>query len=538
MTTFDLITQPWIPVVNARGQTELMGLRDVLIRAHEFRALRDPLPTVEFGLHRLLVAVIQDIFHITDAAKLRALLDAGAFDPAAIDDYFTRWHDRFDLFHPQHPFLQTPGMNTEPAKPLAGLLHPLPSGTNAQHFHHDHEDNFGVSPAAAAGLLTTIAPFMTAGGAGLSPSINGAPPFYILILGNSLFETLCLNTYAGDLSLARGNQTPPAWRDDRLLAPQERSKGEKLQRSTGASLLESLTWRPRRIQLIPGEGGCCSLTGRDAPILVRTMKFAAGASCDFSWRDPAAAYALDDKDGARVLRPREARPIWRDTGPLALLNKDDAHASDKARYERPFLMNQFEDLVAYRVVEKQDGLTLTVYGLRTDMKMKIFEWQRERLSLPVPLVLQRTFHRVAQEEINTAGEVARALYVSIKMAYPREGKGSDKAFASLIADAERAFWHALHSEYQTLLNNLGQLDPEQEAGIAQARAAWRQAIRCQATLAFQDAVGPLDADAQALQRQALAEKKFRGMVLSALMTPEEKAAQAQRKKIDKTTKKG
>src|SRR5207244_1069096 len=145
-----------------------------------------PLPTVEFGLYRLLVTLVLDIFELQSADNLESLLDAGsfdAFDAVRIDAYFDSLKERFDLFHAKYPFLQTPGMTSEKPKPLAALLQPLPSGTNANHFHHGNESAFAACPAAAARLLTTIAPFMTAGGAGLSPSLNGAPPWYALARG-------------------------------------------------------------------------------------------------------------------------------------------------------------------------------------------------------------------------------------------------------------------------------------------------------------------------------------------------------------------
>ena len=131
---YDLRYEPWIPVLDRDGGACDVSLRAALCRAHEFREIRDTIPTVEFGLYRLLVALVHDIFQPETTEDLEELLQAGAFDEGKIDEYFTRHADRFDLFHPQYPFLQTGGMEREEAKPLSGLLPLIPSSTQCAAF--------------------------------------------------------------------------------------------------------------------------------------------------------------------------------------------------------------------------------------------------------------------------------------------------------------------------------------------------------------------------------------------------------------------
>lgn len=513
MLTFDLIEEPWIPVVRADGTAAELGLRETLACAHEIDAVRDPLPTVEFGLHRLLVAVVLDVFRPQGMDALGGLIQAGRFNSAELDAYFAQWRDRFDLFSTSHPFLQTPGMKAEAAKPLAGLLHPMPSGTNAAHFHHGREDDFGVSSPVAARLLTTIAPFMTAGGAGLSPSINGAPPWYALILGETLFQTLCLNAFA--LELGKYPLGLPAWRDDKPLT---------VGRCARADYLEALTWRPRRIQLIFGAGGVCALTGRESSVLVRTMKFAPGVSCEFVWRDPSVPYKADDK-GPKVMRPQEGREVWRDTAPLALLHERDYQGSDSPiQFMRPALLSQFAQLAKEDYKSKGDALRLCLYGLRTDMKMKIFEWRREELSLPRDLVLQDKFHMAVQDATTQAGDVARALRHAVKATYDREGAGNKAAFDTLIAHSERGFWNALRPCFNTLLDGLASLAPTLKAEAEAVLDRWRQVLKETGRCILEDAVGDLDTDAGALKRQVLARQAFEKNLAYVLATPDQKAA--------------
>ncbi len=93
------------------------------------------------------------------------------------------WH-RFDLFDPERPFLQTPPQagDTDKAKSVVELFYHLPTGTNVIHFFHMEEAEQAVA-AAVARALCSDRTFMTSGGAGYSPSINGTPPWYVWALG-------------------------------------------------------------------------------------------------------------------------------------------------------------------------------------------------------------------------------------------------------------------------------------------------------------------------------------------------------------------
>ncbi len=517
--TFDLRGERWIPVVREDGTPDELSLRTLLREAPLLREIRDPLPTVEFGLHRLLVTLVLDIFDLKNADDLESLLDTGKFDSVRVDEYFEKWHDRFDLFDQINPFLQTPGREDEKPKALAGLLHSIPSGTAANHFHHANECAFEVCPAAAARLLTTIAPFMTAGGAGLSPSINGAPPWYALLRGGTLFQTLCLNcpVLSDLLPQAQGGE-PPAWRSNLSVTAQRR---------TGASLLESLTWRPRRIQLIPDGPGHCTLTRRKTLVSVRAMKFSAGFGAGFEWTDPHVPYRIG-KEHRNVLRPEEGRAVWRDTGPIALLRAAEYQSEDgKVRFDRPPIVSQFGYLHQRRMVNSSLPLELVLYGMRTDLKMKVYEWHCERLSLPAPLLWKTQFHSVAQQEMDRANSVAYALGKAIKKVYPREGAGNKKAYNTLVSITQNDLWTALRPHYDVLLHSLALLPEGTDLGECLTR--WRKALRKDAERSLRAAIEDLNTDANALERQTTALRSFAN-ALFVLLDPEAMARVRESKK--------
>jgi len=524
---YDLATMRWIPVRTSDG-TAYVGLREALGEAHHLRAIQDPLPTVEFGLYRLLVAVALDVFFLEpsiplDTRSLSDLYRAGRFDFDRLDGYFADHGLKFDLFGPR-PFLQTAGMEGAD-KPLAGLPPPVPSGTGAAHFHHGPEAAFAIAPDAAARLLTSLAPFMTAGGAGLSPSINGAPPFYVLVTGCSLFETICRNLCALDLRLSTGDE-PPAWRSDRTVGGV---------RCKGSSYAQSLTWQPRRLRLIPGKGGTCSLTGRESPVLVHTMKFGPGDSCDFGWEDPNCAYRYDEQEAdptkvRKIMRPRPGREVWRDTSPLALLREGDQRSGDgRMRFQRPRVLDQLSYLGG------EAGFGLTVYGMRTDLKMKVFEWQREPLDAPGGLVLRtgpaESFAWEAQQAMERAEKAASVLRRVIKIAYPRGGQGNDNALRAAQDAAERAYWQTLRDPpYRTLLNRLAGLEDADFSGLREVRESWKAAIIKAVREATRPALDGYDSGHAALERQTRALIRLEIGLRLVFETPEERRAREQRRK--------
>lgn len=527
---FDTSKEPCVPVYRD-GSLEELSLRDTLVRAHEFQGVRHALPTVEFGLYRLLVALMGDIFFVEPGVTLNAkqlgdLMAKGHFEANRVDEYFAKY-PRFDLFDEDKPFLQVGKMH-EKEKPIASLLHPVPSGTNVNHFHHANEDNFAVSPKAALGLLSTVAPWMTSGGAGLTPSINDAPPIYVLVLGQNLFETLCLNFCVLPLRYARAEDDSPSWRWTRDVGGARNSSG----------YLESLTWMPRKVQLIPESGGACQLTGETSNVLVRQMYFVQGDSTKvegkpqegkkpkkkrlFTWIDPSVSYELTE-DGPIPLRMTEGRELWRDVAALALVQGD-------SRFQRPRVIDQFEELTKVKAPDSE-SLRITLYGLRTDSKMKFFEWQRDTMALPRPLVSSSVFGYEVQNWMSQAEKVSNILARAVGYLHPKryrvENKDAHKPlreqkfipweefssekvryenFKKRIRYVERRYWESLRTVFDKLLNELASFSEPTLEQRKPLRDKWRDALMKYARAGFDTAARGLDSKSHALERVARARR--------------------------------
>lgn len=488
--SFDVLTEPWIPVIRHNGSRDELGIRSTLEQAHEIREIRDPAPIVEFGLYRLLIAFVLDTLIMADRRPedpldLKNLMAVGCFDMAMIEKYIEQCGDVFDLFHPERPFMQSKMVKTKP-KPLSAMFPATPSGTNVTHWLHANENNFSVSASMGARLLTTIAPFMTAGGAGLSPSINGSPAIYALPVGRNLFETIVLNLPIRNQESGYGTV---AWRNNQ-------SPGHD---RTQATTVEALTWRPRSIQLVPksedGNG-----------IHVSEMKFEKGDSTRLQWIDSNLAYRYTNKKVSPI-RMRENRPLWRDAGPLMLVSDSDfGHNDDRISFRRP-------DVVAhsFSLLDGNQQLLIQFYGMRTDMKMKVFEWVKFTWSVPASLGVSTRLGSIIQLELERAEKAAFFLRVCIRELCPRQGASNNAALGTICDRSERTYWQHLEAQFHPLMDAFATMDPDAPDNpnlIAEAAKEWRDSIRRLASDQFELAAKDMDADGDALQRQVNARTKL------------------------------
>lgn len=498
---FNVLTEPWLTAVSHDGTEREYSLLDLLARAHELKAVVDPAPPIQFGLYRLLIAFVQHALRLQELEDLEDALELGKFDVSVFEAYAKEigWH-RFDLFDPQHPFMQTRPFPDDAKQTMSvvNMFYHLPAGTNVMHFFHMGEKDHAVSPAVAARALCSIAPFMTSGGAGYSPSINGTPPWYVLAVGTSLFQTILLNCCVMHIS-GLGHEAPPAWASDEVLVPKQEKSAE--------SLVQGWTWQPRRVRLLPSDGGNCTYSGRHSSVLIREIIWGPGfkfAGHD-GWLDPHVAYSLDAKRGRLALRPREDRQLWRDYGPLFLLR--EAEAGD-VKFARPAIVDQLSLLKDEGIVPDDTAEQFEVYGMRVD-KAKVFEWHFERMPVQTPVLKHPEAGVQVQHALDLAERIAAALHRSLKLLYPRSGGGNAKALDGIIRRAQAQFWTRLepifHNEF---VRELGR----QKVGDEEARrallAAWKKSLREVGWRCFNEASGALETGADALRRQVLARNTF------------------------------
>lgn len=359
--SFDILTQPWIPVVDKNGITQEIGLLEALEQAHAYQSVRDTSPMIEYSVYRFLIVLLMDMLHPEDDDALDGLLAEGRFDPDMIQEYITECEQegvRFDLFDPERPFLQTTyrkDWDREP-KSVTVLDYSIPNGNN--HIHFDHKRvSAAYTPGEALRMLLAAQIFCTAAAQGYPSNVNGAPPWFTLIQGQNLFETLVFGMLETDRIELPLDCPPVLWRNFNEVAPK--------QKVARTSWLFGMYFPARRIHLIPSEDGH-SVLG---------VYFSQGMNYEVTdaWEDPHVTYRITQK-GRFNWKPSDDETIWRNLTDLI----------DTTGKRAPQIVAQYEDLDTF-----DRPLSLTLYGVQTNQANYV-KAQRHDLQIPKQLLGNET----------------------------------------------------------------------------------------------------------------------------------------------------
>ena len=136
---FNLIDEPWISVIiDKKGNTNQVSLRDIFKNAHEYYGLAGETKTQDFAVFRVLLAVVHTVFSrfnadggeygyftLNDRYGQEEDIDENDLEsyvedlyrtwieiwearkfPPIVNDYLSKWHERFYLFDAEYPFYQ------------------------------------------------------------------------------------------------------------------------------------------------------------------------------------------------------------------------------------------------------------------------------------------------------------------------------------------------------------------------------------------------------------------------------------------------
>lgn len=290
---YNLVKNRWLPVLLQDGNVERFTLLEVLEKAHLVRGIALPNPMDRFSIFRFLLAVLYWCRGKPDENNSQCSKDI------LPGDWFHRLTERSDLFEvydSERRFYQTPPDSDDKKKTVNYLIHENPTGTNPWHFRHILDDRDGLCPACCVYGLIRLPAFTTAGGRGFETGLHKRLPFYVVPLGDSLAETLLLSWRGGDFDLGA-----PVWECAEVNNSPE-----------DVSLLEGLTWTPRRVWLdIPSGKGICSLCGRESELTRNCVFENKEKSGNRSWSDPHVFSSSDKKDD--FFRPKIVfgkRAMW------------------------------------------------------------------------------------------------------------------------------------------------------------------------------------------------------------------------------------
>ena len=490
--SFNLWTEPWITLERTDGSLAQVGIEETLLRAGEFRATYDPSPLVIVGIHRLLTAVLQDALDPQRPDDLRRLWAKGHFPEAEVRAFGERYAYRFDLFSEDMPFLQSADLPRMPpkrarTKTVTYLMPQIPAGSAVTHYRHGvAEDNVFCPTCAACGLLT-IPAFATSGGAGIKPSINGVPPIYVLPGGETLFESLAASLVLPPYQPKAASTTEDAvwWRREPIVAYKAIVHE--------VSYLHSITFPARRVRLHPELlRKYCSRCGQESEWGVRTMVYQMGESRPRDapfWFDPFAAYCIRDKKDPVPIRPVEGKVLWREFASLFLPSPVDEGAKD--RTQPPSVLYQ---LAEEGLRDDVDIYPFRCVGMRTDMRMKVFEWIDAGFDVPVSLLHDFEGSEEVRQSINFATDCAGIIAHTFRNTFGGDGK--IKRHETLRRRMTDAYWAALAAPFRDFV--LAVAEPETREAT---RRAWVDRVVAEGKVTFKTYSEMTGSDATSLRKR-------------------------------------
>ena len=413
--TFNVLEQPWIPVATLDGKNEVLGIREVIQRADALREISCASPLEEYSLYRFLGLFLMDALRPETDADIEDLIDEGRFDTGAIDVYVTACEKEgvsFNLFDGARPFLQSPpGENEGGIKPVSALDFTLPSGNNHTHFGHARMIPKDMDPGEALRLTLVSYLFCTAGVQGYPSGVYGAPPYFGVVKGRSLFENLVYTLLPLQKINIPFDNPPVLWRRTEPIIP----KGQV----GSTSWLQGMLFPARRIRLVPDENG-----------RVAGTYFSQGENFvnTESWHDPYVTYYLkEDKNRKEkkliLIRPSGGYGIWRNL--CDIVDKKDHLAST--------LLSHYKDLWNEPVIN------LTLYGTETN-QASYLDVFRHDLSFPGRLMEDERIAQLLKNCVARAEDMAVALSKSMRSVQVFSDAFTATEVQKYYSDCEKVFW--------------------------------------------------------------------------------------------------
>lgn len=448
--TFNLLDEPWIPVVQHDGSSVELSLCDVLLHAHELRSLHGESPLVVAALYRLLLAVLHRVVDgPKNAGHWSELWRIGTWDPLAVNEYLDHWHDRFDLFHPAVPFYQCKADDLRDKK-VIDLYPEMASGNNATLFDHNTEGNYAsFTPQQAARALLFVQACSFAGGSGLAPKDSSDAPLargvVFLVEGENLFQSLALNLLPYQNMPERGiensDQDQPIW---------ESTDGYYPKRKIPLGYMDYLTWPTRRILLHP------ELI--NSQVAVRQVSMGAGQRLNRELLGPFHHYRMDKTRGYLVHRLSEYRVLWRDSASfLRLQSPEEVFPPETIRWLAELVSDgELEDHHTYRYM---------ALGMASN-QAKVDYFRNQHLPLPGAYLQNQELVSDLKTVLDAAENVRSRLGASLARTaslllsptsdHPEGRKPDRKDVNNLLSHwaFDRFYWAALEIPFLELLEAL------------------------------------------------------------------------------------
>ncbi|MBI4289611.1 MAG: type I-E CRISPR-associated protein Cse1/CasA [Chloroflexi bacterium] len=481
--TYNLLDEPWIPVLYTNGTACRVGIKNALTQAGRIRQIAASNPMDRVAIMRFLLAVLY-------WCKGNPTTDAA---PAPADsfpeDWFSKLYDNRDCFNllggGKRFYQSSDEADKNAERPASDLFAYLPAATEINHFQHVYDRTVGLCRACCALGLVRLSACATQGGQGKSPSINNAPPAYFLPRGNTLMETLLLNWPSQEL-----DDDYPSW-----------DMGKQAQQSIG--ILEGFTWQPRAVWLGPliqiGDRRC-SRCGAQGP-LVSKLVFKGGRSRSGdrrAWRDPLTAQR-PTKAASNADKVGNKDNLLRGPDPVRYPSYEAAFWRELAR---AMLQSASGDgpVPAIRVAGQRlsygTELSVTCYEPLTK-QAKTFDEHGDTWKIAYRLLEDVVLRDLALAEIDGLDDMNLRYY--IVQAIPRQAQGRPEVKSALaMVDAE--IEATLRTQFRRFLDEITVAVSREE--VDRRVEGWRHGVRDAVRAVLNDVSSMVAAGSPLRQREA------------------------------------
>lgn len=505
--TYNLLREPWIPCEHPDGTRVLVGIEQALLEAHTFAAIHDESPLVTAMLHRLLLGLLHRAFAPRTMEDWLDLWESDRLDSARIHQYLGRWKDRFDLFHPERPFLQVAGLalvlkeeRGKEAEPIAAwrLAMERSQHSGATALFEPLPQERDLEPAEATRALLGYLAFAPGGRIqNESESWKSGtlrPGAVVLVHSGDLRRTLLLNL---TWNPERSSLDIPPWEAE---APTRRVA------RTPKGVVDTLVWASRRVELIWGYA-------QNGHVVVNKVITAAGERFEADEPDAMFAYVIrDPKKPPLPVRIESDRAVWRDSTALFEVG------TGAGEFRRPAACAQLAELVREGVVARTERFKVDFLGIGSS-QAAIKLWRVERMPLPVSLLEDGAKLSTLRDALFIAEGLGRTLEhqvlsVLAKMALApstREPHKDDINALKAAFGAMPAYWASLGQRFPFWIDALGCADdPEAEL------KKWKRNLRVIANSVVSNAANSLGVGSRAFQAEAIARRVLRRVLAETL----------------------
>lgn len=347
---YNILTEPWISVLYTDGTYGEIGLIEAIESSHKIRHITYGNPMHDVSVFLVMLGMLMDALKESESLddddeededdepqELAEFIPTRKFyvqkqflknDIAQIKDAFSQWINdgfSFDLFDPDHPFLQVWGDPTaaedENIVSVACMDYELPSGNNA--LFQKRQTEYAFSPAEFLVQLCVSIRFSLQGGSGWYSNVFAPNPTFCMPTGNTLYETLIMNMipypgYWRDMSRSENIYGTPWWRKMNLV-----KKGAAFP-ETDIHLLERMFYPVRVYQAILDPDGKIRNVHKCHG---NSVKYANGNAIIGTTKDPYVLY-VSKKDKIKPVMVEEAKPFYSNIQTLLAVT----HAAETEHY--------------------------------------------------------------------------------------------------------------------------------------------------------------------------------------------------------------